>query len=182
MIQMLFGAFPSANATPTNIAAYLETLDEVPLDELRVVVKQCMREGGSFPPSAGQVLERWRQMRNGTTAASNAAQGWLSVQRALRDPATYTPEPSSFVPQFKDPIVKKAVEALGWYNLRMSENPRTDQAQFERLYKMFVEQEANEQRLSGEYRQLRDEHTERTDSGSGLVRIGDVLRLNGSEN
>lgn len=155
LIQKLFAAFPGATATAANFSAYLETLDEVPMDELQVIVKQCMREGGSFPPSAGQVFERWRTMHS-PVSPDLAAQGWLSVQKAMRDPATYSPVPEGPMPKFADALVAKAVQALGWHNLRMSENPRTDQAQFERLYRMFAEQEAREQRLSTEYKQLRE--------------------------
>lgn len=155
LIQMLFGAFPNATATATNFTAYLETLDEVPPDELRVVIKQCMRDGGSFVPSAGQVLEKWRNMHS-LVSPDLAAQGWLSVQKAMRDPATYSPTPEGPMPKFRDPIVAKAVEALGWHNLRLSENQVADRAQFVRFYEMFARSESAEQRLSLEYRQLRE--------------------------
>lgn len=132
-----------------------------------MVVNQCIDEC-EFLPTIAKIKEMHRQLHS-ATSPDNVAAGWLSVQRAMRDPATYTSEPSSFVPKFRDPIVQKAVEALGWYNLRMSENPRTDQAQFERLYRMFAERDAGDQRLSGEFKQLRDAHLETSDA-NGLVR------------
>lgn len=182
IIKKLFATFPNGNATPATVLVYVERLATIPAHELEVVINQCIDES-EFLPTIAKIKEKHRQLYAGASPDS-AAEGWLSVQRALRDPSTYTPEPTSFVPKFKDPLVKKAVEALGWYNLRMSESPRTDQAQFERLYRMFAEQEANEQRLSGEFKQLRDERqlTQQDGERTGLQRIGDVLKLPGSVN
>lgn len=161
-IQKLFAAYPNTTASTATFAVYLEVFEDVPVEELHAVVMQCIREGGNFPPSAGQVFERWRNMHS-PVSPDLAAQGWLSVQRAMRDPNTYSPTPEGPMPKFRDPIVTKAVEALSWHSLRISENPRTDQAQFERLYRMFAEQEAREQRLSPEFRQLRDDNKRAVD-------------------
>lgn len=155
VIQKLFAAYPNTTAGTATYAVYLEVLAEIPGEELNVVVMQCIREAGSFPPSAGQVFERWRNMHS-PVSPDLAAQGWLSVQRALRDPATYSPTPEGPMPKFRDPIVAKAVEALGWHNLRLSENQVADRAQFVRFYEMFARSESAEQRLSLEYRQLRE--------------------------
>lgn len=180
ILRKLFATFPNGNASPATVLVYIERLANIPTRELEAVVNQAI-DTCEFLPTVAKLKELHRQMHN-PSSHDRAAEGWRAVQKAFSDPATYTPDPTSCAPKFSDPIVRKTVEAMGWHSLRLSENARTDQAQFERLYKMFVEQEANEQRLSPEYRQLRDEHTERTDSGSGLVRIGDVLRLNGSDN
>lgn len=180
LLSKLVASFPNGNATPETVLVYVERLSSIPLDELEAVVNQCI-DTCEFLPTIARLKEMHRQLHN-PTSPDNAAQGWLSVQRAMRDPACYTPEPTSCAPAFSDPIVRKTVEAMGWHSLRMSDNARTDQAQFERLYKMFAEQEASEQRLSPEFKQLRDGAPERTDSGMGLKRIGDVLKLPGSDN
>lgn len=155
ILKKLFATFPNGNATAATVLVYVERLSSMPVHELEAVVNQCI-DTCEFLPTIAKLKEAHRQLYN-PSSPDKAAEGWLSVQRAMRDPANYTPEPTSFVPKFRDGVVQKAVEALGWYNLRMSENPRTDQAQFERLYRMFSEQEASEQRLSPEYKQLRDD-------------------------
>lgn len=155
MIEKLFSAYPNSTPTAKTFATYLEILEEVPSNELHAVVMQCIREGGGFPPSAGQVFERWRNMHS-PVSPDLAAQGWIAVQRALRDPATYSPVPEGPMPKFSDPLVARAVEALGWHNLRLSENPMADRAQFVRFYESFARSEASEQRLSPEYKQLRE--------------------------
>lgn len=168
MIEKLFSAYPNSTPTAKTYATYLEILEEVPNHELHAVVMQCIREGGSFPPSAGQVFERWRTMHSGVTP-DLAVEGWLSVQKAMRDPATYSPDPEGPSPKFRDPLVQKAVAALGWHNLRMSENPVADRAQFVKFYEAFARNAASEERLSPEYKQLRDSGTE-NGNGNRLVK------------
>lgn len=160
-IQKLFAAYPNTTASTATFAVYLEVFEDVPVEELHAVVMQCIREGGSFPPSAGQVFERWRNMHS-PVSPDLAAQGWLSVQRAQRDPNTWGTEPMT-PPKFRDPIVGKVVEAMGWMNLRMSENPVSDRSQFLRFYEAFSRNEASEQRLTSEFKQLRDDNKRAVD-------------------
>lgn len=182
-IQKLFAAYPNTTASTATFAVYLEVFDGVSVEELHATVMQCIREGGSFPPSAGQVFERWRNMHS-PVSPDLAAQGWLSVQRAMRDPATYSPTPEGPSPKFCDPLVAKAVEALGWHNLRLSENPMADRAQFLKFYQMFANSEVGEQRLSPEFKQLREDNKRAVEELSlkqeregfpNLKRIGAIL-------
>lgn len=160
ILKKLFATFPNGNATAATVLVYVERLSNIPEQQLEVIVNQCIDES-EFLPTIAKIKEMHRRLLN-PTSPDLAAQGWLSVQNAMRDPVNYSPVPEGPMPKFKDPIVAKAVQALGWYNLRMSENPRTDQAQFERLYKMFAEHETGEQRLSPEFLQLRDAAQEGT--------------------
>lgn len=172
VILKLFAGYPNMTATIATQAVYLEVLAEVPTDELHTVVMQCLREGGAFPPSAGQVLQRWLSAYS--APVQGAERGWLSVQMAMRDPCNYVPEPSAFVPRFKDPLVGKVVAAMGWYNLRMSEQPRVDQAQFIKMYDAFAAREAGELKLSDEFKALRDrkqlEQHDTEDKPNGIVK------------
>lgn len=167
IIKKLFATFPNGNATPATVLVYVERLSGISEHELEVVVNQCIDEC-EFLPTIAKLKEMHRRMHSGVSP-DKAADGWISVQRAMRDPATYSPTPEGPPPRFKDPLVQKAVEALGWHNLRLSENAVADRAQFLKFYQMFAGQDVGEQRLSGEYKQLRDIHTEET-NGNGIVR------------
>lgn len=175
LIQKLFSAFPNATATDATLTTYLETLEEVPTHHLDIIVRQCIREGGNFPPSAGQVLRSWLSLLS--PIREGAERGWLSVQNAMRDPINYTPEPSSFVPAFRDAIVRKVVAAMGWYTLRMSDEARVDQAQFIRMYNSFAEREERDSHLLPEYRLLQSSSTLSSQSRSGeiIANLADVL-------
>lgn len=170
VIQKLFAAYPNTTAGPATYAVYLEVLAELTTEQLHTVVMQCIREGGNFPPSAGAVMQKWQAAIAPPT--EGAERGWLSVQMAMRDPLNYVPEPSPFVPKFRDPLVGKVVAAMGWYNLRMSEQPRVDQAQFVKMYNAFAERATAERNLSTDYKQLRDsvlDHQLEGTNGNGIV-------------
>lgn len=151
IIQKLFAAYPNTTAGMATFAVYLEVMEDAPTDELHAVVMQCIRESNGFPPSAGDLLERWRKMRSGVTP-DKAQEGWASVQKAILGVGMWG------TPSFKDPIVKRVVDAFGWLNLCMSENQMADRAQFVKFYEAFARQQVDEQRLSTEYRQMRDQH------------------------
>lgn len=57
LLENLFAAFPSSHPTQQTFNVYLETLENVPADELAVAVKQIIRDGGAFPPSAGDLIK-----------------------------------------------------------------------------------------------------------------------------
>lgn len=147
IIKRLFAVYPNATPTQATYLGYLEVLAEVPTAELDVVVLQCMRAGGSFPPAAGQVLERWTSSQ---FAPNSAAEGWLSVKKAIRYTGLYGS------PKFKDPLTTKTVEAIGWTDLCMSESQGVDRAHFLKIYEMFARSQAEEHRLSQEFKKLRD--------------------------
>lgn len=161
VIQKLFAAYPNTTASAATFAVYLEVFEDVPVEELHAVVMQCIREGSSFPPSSGQVFERWRIMHS-PISPDMAVQGWLSVVDSLKSiPAT----------PLNDPIAREAVKALGGISeIRRSENPGMDRAHFFRIYAELARSAADEQRLSSEYKQLRDMHQSGEDNGNGLVK------------
>lgn len=169
IIQKLFAAYPNTAPSKGTFAAYLEALQDVPLVELNVVVMQCVRESGGFPPSAGQVYERWRNMHS-PVSVDLAEKGWESVTKAIAGVGMWG------TPKFKDPIVKRVVDSFGWLNLCMSENQMADRAQFVKFYQSFARQAADEERLSKEFKQLRDQHQGQdqiTEKVNGLVKYDD---------
>ena len=165
VLVVMFTAFPNSNATPETIIIYAKRLADIPLNELEAIVNQCIDEC-EFLPTIAKIKEMHRQMLS-DISVDKGAEGWLAVQRAMLDPVNYTPEPNSFVPKFKDPIVRKVVEAMGWWNLRTSENQMADRSQFLRFYESFTRRELANERLSAEYKQLRDMRQEgNSDNGS----------------
>ena len=156
VLKKLFVMFPNSNSTPQMVLGYIERLASIPVDELEVVVNQCI-DTSEFLPTVAKLKETHRQLFS-AVSPDMAAEGWLSVQRAMRDPATYSPDPEGPSPKFRDPLVQRAVAALGWHNLRMSENPVADRAQFLKLYEAFARNVTSEERLTTEFKQLRNEH------------------------
>lgn len=156
IIKKLFATFPNGNATPATVLVYVERLASIPENELEAVVNQCIDES-EFLPTIAKLKEMHLRMRSGA-APDKAAEGWLSVTRAMRDPDFYSPSiDETRSPRFRDPIVARVVEAMGWNNLRMSTNQMADRAQFLKFYESFSRNEISEQRLTSEFKALRDQ-------------------------
>lgn len=168
IIKKLFAMFPNGNSTPAMVLGYMERLAGIPVNELEVVVNQCI-DTSEFLPTVAKLKETHRQLF-ATASPDLAAEGWLAVQRAMHDPSTWSPNPEGPPPRFKDPIVQRAVEALGWHTLRMSENPHADRAQFVKFYEAFARNVTSEERLTTEFKQLRDAH--RGENGHAIVKRG----------
>lgn len=154
LLKMLFGAFPNSTASQESLAAYSLVLSDIPIDELTVVIRQIVREPIDFVPTPGKILERWRQAKS-PVSPDAAAAGLQSLHKAINGVGAWG------YPKFKDPIVGKVVEAMGWDMICASENWATDRAHFLRLYESFARQDGNEQRLTTEYKALRDEYRQK---------------------
>lgn len=161
LIEKLFAAYPSATPSEATFAVYLEALADIPLHELGVVVLQCVREGNGFPPSAGQVFERWRTL----TAPSQlgVSDAWGMVQAEIRRVGSWGK------PEFADPLVTRVVATMGWLELCQSETGMADRAHFMKLYGDLLVRDEQAARLSPEARQLSVQHN------GGLTHISAYL-------
>lgn len=150
LIEKLFAAYPSTTPSAATFAVYLEVLAEIPLGELNTVVLQCIREGGAFPPAAGQVYERWRTLT--APAQLGVSDAWGMVQSEIRRVGSWGK------PEFSDPVVGRVVAQMGWLELCQSENGMADRAHFMRLYGDLLTRNEQLARLSPASRQLADHH------------------------
>lgn len=164
--------FDMWEVTDGQMKLYIERLESIPDGELLAVINQAL-DTFKFRPTVAELKELHQQMRTGS-GLSAAEEGWLSVQRAMRDPASYSPDPEGKAPKFKDPITAKVVAAMGWHNLRMSTQPRVDQAQFIKMYDAFAAHRTHEQRLLPEYKELRAERQlpqQETNDGYSIISV-----------
>jgi hypothetical protein len=154
-LKEMFAAFPEAKAGDETALAYLRQLQDIPHQELVAVIYQAMRESVHLPRIA-TLIELHRKLHSGVTP-DKAAEGWAEVQKALRSPLTYTPDPNQAVKYpFTDPITARVVKAIGWSELKTTtvSNIPTLRAQFMRMYESMAKGEVSDQRLTTEYRQL----------------------------
>ncbi len=70
-----------------------------------------------------------------------AIEAWAEVRQAIRRVGHYRPPPS-----FGDPLIDRAVRALGWEELCLSEEPEVDRAHFLRAYECLQQRERDEWR------------------------------------
>jgi hypothetical protein len=147
MIGAMAATFPSIQIGAATVKAYTHLLKDVPLDVLAVAIEQCATESEFFPTVA-----KIRDKAISLTAPvrKDPMDAWGEVLAAISSVGFYNS------PAFKDPLITKAVECLGWKYLCSSENMVADRAHFAKLYQQFVEREAQDRRLLPAARHMRE--------------------------
>jgi hypothetical protein len=145
ILRQLFGAYTNSQATVETIAVYDRQLVEIPPGELQAVVDQCIREC-KFLPTVAELFERWHASKH--TEDPTPAEGWESVEKAIRGVGCWGS------PKFRDPLVKRVVDMMGWRNLCESDKPAVDRAQFMQMYSQLRERSQRDEKMTPEYRAL----------------------------
>jgi len=166
VIEKLFAAYPNTTAPKATLAVYLEVLADIPIAELHTAVMQCVHEGHAFPPSAGQVFERWRTLT--TPAELGVSDAWGQVQSEIRRVGSWGK------PEFDDPIVARVVATMGWLELCQSETGMADRAHFMKLYGDLLARGQLVSRLTPAARQL-------SVASGGLTHISNYLSIRRDE-
>lgn len=151
IIRQLFSSYPHAQASDGTIAQYIRLLATIPAEALQTVVDQAVVDC-KFLPTIAEIFERYRALSGGLNEAT-AAEGWGSVEKAIRRVTRYG------TPRFKDPLVARVVEMMGWLNLCNSEQPAVDRAQFMRMYNEIAEREQKIARLTPQARAMLEANT-----------------------
>jgi hypothetical protein len=118
---------------------YLRLLQDIPADELQVVIDQSVA-GYKFLPTIAELRETWHSLTHGLGQQSSA-EAWADVEAEIR----HTGYIGS--PQFENATTAAVVRSMGWRNLCASEQPAVERAQFMRMYDQWVSRNANVQRL-----------------------------------
>lgn len=160
MLQVLFGAYPNTQPNEMTYAAYLEVFKDVPKEELWPLVLQNISNPGAFPPSAGDLLELWRQAKGQLPPQDGAEQAMEAIGRAVWR-VGYVGSPT-----FDDPITERVVRAYGWLKICQSENPETVYAQLRKMYEGFARGAASQARLTTEYKRLVEDTSKRLEVSS----------------
>lgn len=143
MVALLSAAYPNWNANEYTIEVYYQDLQDIPPDELRIAAKHCRSETGrKFAPSTGEIRGAVAQLRGMSSNVPNSYQAWQEVQRQILENGGDFGNPV-----WSNPIVERAVRAIGWRNLRMSEDQVADRARFIQCYEQFLDRAEREEML-----------------------------------
>lgn len=126
IIKQLFAAYPNATVDEEAILMYMRMLGNIPPDELRMAVYQCVSES-RFPPDVATILETHRSLKGGLIEQT-PGEAWGSVERALAGVGRWG------IPKFKNELTGRVVQMMGWRNLCDSDKPGVDRAQFMKIY------------------------------------------------
>ena len=139
ILKYLLAAYPNANVNAATVAVYVDMLQDIPVDDLQLVAKQTIAEC-TFFPTVAELRTRWHTLRT-QIGQTGTADAWNQVQREIGRIGSWG------TPQFDDPLIKRAVDGMGWRNLCMSENAMADRAHFLKLYESLLQRQDQVNRL-----------------------------------
>lgn len=146
LVGVMAAMFPATQISAQTVKGYVHLLKDLPLEVLTAAIEQCSTESEFFPTVA--------KIRNAALAMTAPArldpmEAWGVVLKEIHRVGIYR------LPQFSDPLIARAVDALGWQYLCSSENIVADRAHFAKVYEQFVEREAQDRKLLPAARQIR---------------------------
>jgi len=114
---------------------YFTMLTDIP-DQLGYqAALKCLSENNFFPT----IAELRKASANiGTHCLPSPEEAWNEAHSLVRYVGNYG------IPEFSHPLIKKAVDTMGWRELCFSENPSIDRAQFIKIYSTYRQREVNE--------------------------------------
>lgn len=149
MLQIMFATI-NTNTQPVDETyfGYLTVLKDVPEAELWAVITQVMSNPGSFPPSAGDLLELWRKAMGMIPPDDGAMACVASIRKAVWQVGYIG------TPTFTDPITAKVVSSYGWREICLNDNPDALFAHLRDMYKAYATRAATSARTTTEYNRL----------------------------
>lgn len=147
VIGIISAAYPNFNPTELTAEVYYQTLSDIPSEELKAATIHCIAEAGrKFAPSVGELRGAVAELRGMSSNMPSSFQAWQEVLQQVGAVGSYG------TPSFSHPLVKRAVDALGWKNICLSEDATADRARFIQCYEQLRERTQNEEMLIPEVR------------------------------
>lgn len=142
LVAVLLGAFPSAKTTPATSGIYEMQLADLDYVVANAAIQTIIATTRSWSlPTIGEIRNTCAELAQGPRRAG--ADAWGDVRRAIQIKGSYRMPGRDF--EFDDPLVARAVAALGWQELCLSEMATADRARFIDLYEQLAVNERKEQ-------------------------------------
>ncbi len=148
ILSVISAAYPNFTVTEKTTEVYHQILSDIPTDELKAATLHCISESGrKFAPSVGELRGAVAELRGFSNNIPSSFEAWQEVGRQI------SINGGDFgKPVWSHPLVEKTVNAIGWRNLRMSENEVADRARFIQCYEQFAERTQRENIMLPEVR------------------------------
>lgn len=127
LISVLCAAFPNTNVPRETVEVYHEALKDLEVQATREAVRELLLTADWFPPAAAI---RRRVAQKARILAPEAGEAWGEVCGAVRASGR------DKRPTLSHPALDRAVGALGWRAICMSENTDTIRAHFLKTYEV----------------------------------------------
>lgn len=148
ILAIIAAAYPNFKLTEATAQVWHTLLSDLDYHEVETAV-QVIVSTHTFPPSIAEVRKAVAQLRH--PEAMSPAEAWELAAKAIRDFGYYRKaEALRWLP----PLVARAVEAIGWEELCLSDSLSVLRAQFERIYAGLLDRETRESVLPPAVRAL----------------------------
>lgn len=137
-LLVLYAAFPNTEWSEATQAVYAKYLADIPPADLRTVIAQAIATC-KYPPTVAEIRDTWHNLSNANRLTW--ADAWENVVKEMRRIGGYG------TPRFDDELTARAVKAMGWRALCVSENASTDRAQFRDMYNAMSQRAEADQKL-----------------------------------
>lgn len=131
ILAVLSSAFPYAKVSKETAALYHEVWKDLDYESCQSAISALIRTSEMFP-SASTV--RREVLRQGGQMAPSSAEAWWQVTRMVSEVGRYGR------PEFDNPTIKRAVEAIGWREICDSDNQGVLRAHFVKMYDKLAEE------------------------------------------
>jgi hypothetical protein len=148
-ITSLIGeTYTNFQPTAKTIEVYYQILKDIDPNELKAAVLHCISQADrKFAPTVGEIRGAVGDLRRSSANVPGSYQAWEEVQnQILINGGDFGS------PVWSHPLIGKAVKAIGWRNLRMSENQTADRARFIQAYEQLETRMMKEEMLLPEVR------------------------------
>ena len=158
IIGVMAHAYPRFELSTNTMKLYGEMLSNIPVEILEAAARQIMVQSKFFPSIA-----EWREMAHnlmiGTHNIPSAFEAWQdAIHQVHRCGDYYRYQVITHEPEYSHPLVKKAVEIIGYRNLLESDNTVADRAHFFRIYESLLDRAEDEVRLLPEVKAVSDKY------------------------
>ena len=125
-IGVLQRAFPGQAMPADTVMLYAEMLSDLPVEAVKAAIGSLIRQR-QYPtlPTIGEIRREVAALALGAPSPAEAAE---EVREQMGSVGYYG------TPRFSHPLIGRAVSAMGWRNLCMSEEPFRSMAEFRRIY------------------------------------------------
>jgi hypothetical protein len=139
-VGILAAAYPNAKISKETLKIYVGMLSDLSLEVLDCAIQKCLAESEFFPTIA-KIRSAASSLTSVTNCLPSSWEAWNEVTLQIRHNGYYR------TPQFSNGLVARAVNALGWSQLCLSENQIADRAHFVRVYEQLVASEMKKEML-----------------------------------
>lgn len=129
LVGVLAAGYPQWQVTKETVAVWADLMSDLDFTETRVVVRSWLMTEDRPPSPAA--IRRGIASSKGLTAPSRAT-AWAEVRKGI------TTSEVNQKPAFSHPAVSMAVEAIGWWEIRTSNNLDTLRSQFWKVYEEYA--------------------------------------------